>query len=63
MASPSKPVKTEAVRSFEHERHGNHDAEEELEEGLEGTFPASDPVAVTNTSISGAPAKPGKPKQ
>ncbi|WP_082407555.1 hypothetical protein [Mesorhizobium sp. 1M-11] len=68
MASPSKPArsskskKTAAVRSFEHERHSGHDAEEELEEGLEDTFPASDPVAVTNTSISGAPAKPGKPK-
>lgn len=68
MASPSKPgasqsEKTSAVRSFEHERHGEPDAEEELEEGLEDTFPASDPVAVTNTSISGAPAKPGKPKR
>ncbi|PLP57088.1 hypothetical protein CYK37_22910 [Mesorhizobium loti] len=69
MASPSKsaaspkPEKTEAVRSFEHERHSEHDAEEELEEGLEDTFPASDPVAVTSTSISGAPARPGKPKQ
>lgn len=69
MASPSKsaaspkPTKTDAVRSFEHERRSGHDAEEELEEGLEDTFPASDPVAVTNTSISGAPAKPGKPKR
>jgi hypothetical protein len=25
--------------------------EEQLDEGLEGTFPASDPVSVTNTAI------------
>lgn len=37
-------------------------AEEELEEGLEDTFPASDPVSITGTSISGAPAKPIKAK-
>jgi hypothetical protein len=29
--------------------------EEELETGLEGTFPASDPVSVSNPSTSGAP--------
>ena len=65
MASPSKPgasqsEKTSAVRSFEHERHGEHDAEEELEEGLEDTFPASDPVAVTNTSMLDAPKCTGR---
>jgi hypothetical protein len=26
--------------------------EEQLDEGLEGTFPASDPVSITNTTIS-----------
>lgn len=35
------------------------DLEEELEEGLEDSFPASDPVSVTFTSIPGAP----KPKK
>ncbi len=29
--------------------------EEELETGLEDTFPASDPVSITITSISGQP--------
>lgn len=36
--------------------------EEQLEEGLEDTFPASDPVAVTTTLISG-PAKRQRPAQ
>ena len=29
--------------------------EEQLQEGLEGSFPGSDPVSVTTTLISGAP--------
>lgn len=29
--------------------------EDELQEGLEDTFPASDPVSVTGSSITGAP--------
>ncbi|TIN31687.1 MAG: hypothetical protein E5Y31_01175 [Mesorhizobium sp.] len=63
-SNPSKsPVKkTSAVRSLEHERHEAPSAEEELEEGLEDTFPASDPVSITGSSISGAPAKPGQAK-
>jgi hypothetical protein len=65
---PSKPApksqakKTSAVRSLERERRHDVSAEEELEEGLEDTFPASDPVSITGTSIPGAPARPGKPK-
>ena len=63
MAGPSdpktKPKKSSAVRSLE--RHAK-DAEEELDEGLADTFPASDPVSVTGSSISGGPAKPGKSK-
>jgi hypothetical protein len=31
--------------------------EEELETGLEDSFPASDPVSVTSTSIPGKPRK------
>ncbi|TIM77337.1 MAG: hypothetical protein E5Y58_04215 [Mesorhizobium sp.] len=54
--------KTPAVRSFEHEQHKKPNIEEELEEGLEDTFPASDPVSITGTSIPGAPARPGKAK-
>ena len=57
----TKPGKTPAVKSFEDERR-HPDATEELEEGLEDTFPASDPVSITATAIPGAPLKPGKPK-
>ncbi|TPJ44156.1 hypothetical protein FJ492_14680 [Mesorhizobium sp. B2-5-4] len=60
--SAPKSPKTAAVRSLEHERHHEADAEDELEEGLEDTFPASDPVSITGSSIPGAPAKPGKAK-
>ena len=57
--APKSPKKTPAVRSLERERHHMIE-EEELEEGLEDTFPASDPVSITGTSISGSPAKPGR---
>ncbi|MDX8530518.1 hypothetical protein RFM41_02045 [Mesorhizobium sp. VK25A] len=60
-AAPKSPRKTAAVRSLEHERRHEIE-EEELEEGLEDTFPASDPVSITGSSIPGAPAKPGKAK-
>ncbi|KUM28923.1 hypothetical protein AU467_01295 [Mesorhizobium loti] len=59
--APKSSKKTAAVRSLERERH--HEVEEEeLEEGLEDTFPASDPVSITGTSISGAPGMAGKAK-
>ncbi|RUV60503.1 hypothetical protein EOA85_09270 [Mesorhizobium sp. M5C.F.Ca.IN.020.29.1.1] len=62
-SAPNPPVqKTSAVRSLEDEPHERSNIEEELEEGLEDTFPASDPVSITGTSISGAPARPGKAK-
>lgn len=64
MAAPpksSKRGKTSAVKSLEDERrHPN--AQEELDEGLEDTFPASDPVSITESVIPGSPHKPGKPK-
>lgn len=34
--------------------------DEELDEGLEDSFPASDPVSVTSTTISGAPNRKTK---
>jgi hypothetical protein len=46
--------KSSAVRSYEKEKRRKED-EDELEEGLEDTFPASDPVSVTQ------PTTPGKP--
>ncbi|TPK39471.1 hypothetical protein [Mesorhizobium sp. B2-5-3] len=61
-STPKSPGKSSAVRSLEHERHHGADAEEELEEGLEDTFPASDPVSITGKAIPGAPARPGKAK-
>ncbi|TIT19742.1 MAG: hypothetical protein E5W81_18875 [Mesorhizobium sp.] len=61
-SAPKSPAKTPAVRSFEGEQRTGTDIEEELEEGLEDTFPASDPVSITGTAIPGAPARPGKPK-
>lgn len=33
------------------------DLARELDEGLEDSFPASDPVSVTSTAIAGAPAR------
>jgi hypothetical protein len=53
--------KSEAVRSLERARRAALD-EEELEEGLEDTFPASDPVSIIGTSIPGAPQEPGRSK-
>jgi hypothetical protein len=62
-STPKSPVKkTPAVRSLEHERHQAPNTDEELEEGLEDTFPASDPISITGTAIAGAPARPGKAK-
>jgi hypothetical protein len=61
-SAPKSPRKSAAVRSFEHEQHHEVSAEDELEEGLEDTFPASDPVSITATAIPGAPARPGKAK-
>ncbi|MDG4907499.1 hypothetical protein P9228_13760 [Mesorhizobium sp. WSM4898] len=58
-SAPKTPKKTEAVRSLERDREIE---EEELEEGLEDTFPASDPVSITSTTIPGGPAKPGRAK-
>lgn len=64
MAGPLKPAerkaaKTAAVRSLEKQQRNETAStpEEELEAGLEGTFPASDPVSAVSTSI------PGKPKR
>jgi hypothetical protein len=67
MVSPKTPndaKKSPAVKSLEREqRKQSQDAdkrEEELEEGLEDTFPASDPVSVTSSSIPGGPKKKQK---
>jgi hypothetical protein len=51
--------KSPAVRSLEREQRmrAKKDKEEQLDEGLEDTFPASDPISVTSTTIPGRPKK------
>lgn len=62
-ALTEKAARSPAVRSLKREQR-KQDAEDtesleeqELEEGLKDTFPASDPVSVTSTSKSGSPRK------
>jgi hypothetical protein len=69
MAKPSTPAprstpakKSPAVRSLEKEERGKARREEELDEGLEDTFPASDPVSVTEPTVPGRPGKTQKRK-
>lgn len=49
-----QPTESAAVRSLHREQQTVHD-EGELEEGLQDTFPASDPVSTTSSTTSGAP--------
>ena len=67
MASPKKldeKKKSPAVKSLEREKRKQKQEgdlrEEELDEGLEDSFPASDPVSVTSSSIPGGPKKKQK---
>jgi hypothetical protein len=56
-ASKSKPgKKSPAVRSLEKEERHKSGRDDELKEGLEDTFPASDPVSVTDPTVPGRPA-------
>ena len=48
---PGKPAKTKDKKPSPAE------LEQELEEGLEDTFPGSDPVSVTQPSIPGSPKR------
>ncbi len=48
-------TKSAAAVSLEAERRRRLNQEEQLDEGLEDTFPASDPVSVTGSSTTGAP--------
>jgi hypothetical protein len=65
MADPKNDAKkSPAVKSLEREKRKQKQKadlrEEELEEGLEDSFPASDPVSVTSSSIPGGPKKKQK---
>lgn len=53
------PDNKQAGQSAREKGHDG-DLEEQLEEGLEDTFPASDPVSVTSTSIPTGTPKPPK---
>ena len=54
---PGQREKSPAVRSMEREKRDKALDEEQLEEGLEDTFPASDPVSVTSSTKTGGPRK------
>lgn len=60
-AAPAKPRDPLAADPSVYSTKEELDAE--LDEGLEDTFPASDPVSVTGTTTPGRPAGPanGKP--
>lgn len=64
--TPDSPKTSPAVKSLEREQSKQkHETrkqivEGELDEGLEDTFPASDPVSVTSSTRPGGPKKPGK---
>lgn len=51
------PRETPATRSLRAEQAEAENGDR-LEEGLEETFPASDPVSATSTTTTGAPPKP-----
>jgi hypothetical protein len=54
----AKPDRSQRQTATDTERRRRDEA---LEEGLRGTFPASDPVSVTQPSPSHDPDKPRKP--
>ena len=65
MTGPKSDMKkSPAVKSLEREKREQDKQadtlEQELEEGLEDSFPASDPVSVTSSSIPGGPKKKQK---
>jgi hypothetical protein len=60
-AAPQPPRTSEAAEAFRKERarqgSATPDPERELQEGLEDTFPASDPVAHDSAGVPGKPPK------
>lgn len=54
---PVKKAESPAVRSLKKEqaKQAKSNKEQELVEGLEDTFPASDPVSVISTTVAGEP--------
>ncbi|TNM61382.1 hypothetical protein [Aliirhizobium smilacinae] len=61
--SPNTPRPDDSLRQTEESartKKDKSDLEEQLNEGLEDTFPASDPVAASTTSIPAGTPKPPK---
>lgn len=58
--APNKSSNNKIAERSAREKNKARDLEEQLDEGLEDTFPASDPVSVTSTSIPTGTAKPPK---
>lgn len=58
-SEPNDGRESPAAQSLNNERASTHDkdADADLEEGLEDSFPASDPVSATSTTVSGGAGK------
>ncbi|KXG86936.1 hypothetical protein ATO67_02160 [Agrobacterium bohemicum] len=58
-SQPNDGRESPAAESLNNERATTHDADADadLEEGLEDSFPASDPVSATSTTVSGGAGK------
>lgn len=60
-AAPQPPRTSEPAEAFRKERarqgSAQPDQEDELQEGLEDTFPASDPVSHDSAGVPGKPPK------
>ncbi|WP_062588769.1 MULTISPECIES: hypothetical protein [Rhizobium/Agrobacterium group] len=54
-------IKSPAVQSLESEQSEPRVDQDDLRDGLEDTFPASDPVSATGTTTSGAGADAAEP--
>lgn len=54
-------IKSPAVRSLESQQNEPAVSSDELRNGLENTFPASDPVSATGTTTSGSPSEADGP--
>lgn len=60
----SGKTESAAVRSLKSEKvRQKGQSESELQEGLDDTFPASDPVSVTSTTTSGGPDRATREKK
>lgn len=57
---PMRPRRERRARRSDARPNDQDILQEELDEGLEDSFPASDPVSVTSTTISGAPKPTGE---